>query len=398
MANQFTNNQKVKLIAGEVYDNVPYLKKAHSYMTQGELDGKKYGRTYKVYIPDPGKAVDGIVADPDTINEVAVDVTLDNINTSVELDVWNKLTDIESFTKEIVKPRARMLARSLEKKAIDNTVFKAHQVAVGTQSFATLAEAAGKLDEVGVAGNKVSFIKPTVAAKIAAGGLANFIPDAIQTKIYKDKYLGQYAGAAQIEESLLPTIKTGSAVSGTFSLGDATTASVGGATVTASYGPITAMTGFAGTPYKINGLKIVDKNGIFTDQDFYVIPDADGKIPEVRVAVSNNADVDAKTDRKNANAWVASGDIASVSATPVLSADTEYFVGQVRTEEAVGFDSYKFSDLPGSENATESVDGVSIKMSEYGDGKNMVTLARLDVPHAVCLPDARESVAIYFTK
>ena len=63
--NEFSNNHKTKLIAGEVYDNVPYIKKAHSYMSQGELEGKKYGKTYSVYLPDPGEVKDGLEANPD---------------------------------------------------------------------------------------------------------------------------------------------------------------------------------------------------------------------------------------------------------------------------------------------------------------------------------------------
>lgn len=59
-ANNFSNSHKTKLIAAAVYNQVPYLKKAHSYMSQSELEGKKYGRTYSVYIPDPGKAVEGL--------------------------------------------------------------------------------------------------------------------------------------------------------------------------------------------------------------------------------------------------------------------------------------------------------------------------------------------------
>ncbi|MGD7407636.1 hypothetical protein ACQCP7_26585, partial [Ralstonia pseudosolanacearum] len=61
-----------------------------------------------------------------------------------------------------------------------------------------------------------------------------------------------------------------------------------------------------------------------------------------------------------------------------------------------GFDKYSFSDLPGSENVTESVNNVSIKMSTYGNGQNMTTLTRLDLPYAVTLPDPRKAVVGYF--
>lgn len=380
----FSNNKKVKLIAGEVYDNLPYLKKAHSYMTQGELEGKKYGKTYSVYIPDPGEVSDGLEANPDNINEVEVAVTLQNKNTSVQLDAWNKLTNIESFTNEIAKPRGIKLARSVEKDAIDQTVPKAFQAVSGNASFKTLTDMSKALDEVGVAGTKVSFVKPTVAGTIAAGGLANFIPSEIQSKIYKDAYLGQYAGASVIEESLMPIVN----VAGTETASVAATAITaleGTATVTAGY-TVAVTDNFPGVPFKLNA-KIVGVDGMETDQDLYVIADNNSAVPEIRVAVKGH-------NINNANAWVEAGETPS-DATLAVAAG-KYALGQCRTEDAVGFDKYSFADLPGSENVTESVNNVSIKMSTYGDGKRMETLTRLDLPYAVTLPDPRKAVVGYF--
>lgn len=385
MAKQFANNLKVKLIAGAVYSNVPYVKKAHSYIPQSELEGKKYGRTYKVYIPDPGKAVDGLEASPDDVQEVEVDVKLENINTSLNVDAWDSLTNIESFVDEIANPRGRMLARTIEKKAIDATVFRAAQAVVGTQSLETLAKAAGCLDEVGVAGTKVSFIKPTVGAEISSQALGKFIPNDIQSDIYRDKYLGQFAGASQVEESLLPTV-----------VGDSSTITL---TITKNaddatiVDPIVTATGAKkGQAYKVAGLKVVDKNGIETDQDYIVICTEDGKIPEIRLRCKDLAG-----DSSNANAWIETY-AAELNGTNILENGTEYYVGQVRTESAVGFDSYKFSDLPGSETETYDFDGISVKMSKFGDGINMRSLVRLDIPYAVSLPDHREAVVAYFAK
>lgn len=386
MANVFSNTDKVKMIATEVADKCPYLKEATSYMTQGQLDGKKYGRTYKVYIPDPGKVVDGLVADPDNLQEVEVPVTLENKNTSFEVNVWNKLTDIEDFKKEIVKPKAVLLAQSLDKAAIDTTVFKAAQAVVGPANFATLSDASMALDEAKVAGTKVAFVKPTVAGKIANGGLANFIPDDIQRKIYADAYLGQYAGAAVINEANLPVV-------------DATNISAANASVTLTdvsgkgFEPITSVSGTglkAGWAFSAEGLKVVGKDGIQTEQDYAIIVDKDGKIPELRITVDGQA-------FGNPNAWVASGTTA-LTLSPILNEDDKYFVGQVRTQKALGVDTYKFDDLPGSENATETVDGISIKMSQYGNGTNMTVLGRLDAPYAFTLPDPREAVTVYFKK
>lgn len=379
MANNFSNNKKVKLIAGEVYDNLPYLKKAKSYMSQGELEGKKYGKTYSIYIPDPGQVADGLEANPDAVNEVEVPVTLQNKNTSVELDAWNKLTDIESFTNEIAKPRGVKLARSVEKDAIDQTINKAFQVVSGNASFKTLTDMSKALDEVGVAGTKVSFVKPSIAGTIAAGGLANFIPSEIQSKIYKDAYLGQYAGASVIEESLMPVITVAGDETAAMSV-SAITATEGTATITAGYD--VAFTAAPGVPFKVNA-KIVGVDGMETDQDLYIIADKDGKVPDVRFAVQGH-------NINNANAWVPTG---YTTAAPELAvASGKYALGQCRTEQAVGFDKYTFADLPGSENVTESVNNVSIKMSTYGNGQNMTTLTRLDLPYAVTLPDPRNAV------
>lgn len=386
MANVFSNTDKVKMIATEVADKCPYLKEATSYMTQGQLDGKKYGRTYKVYIPDPGKVVDGLVADPDNLQEVEVPVTLENKNTSFEVNVWNKLTDIEDFKKEIVKPKAVLLAQSLDKAAIDTTVFKAAQAVVGSANFATLSDASMALDEAKVAGTKVAFVKPTVAGKIANGGLANFIPDDIQRKIYADAYLGQYAGAAVINEANLPVV-------------DATNISAANASVTLTdvsgkgFEPITSVSGTglkAGWAFSADGLKVVGKDGIQTDQDYAIIVDKDGKIPELRITVDGQA-------FGNPNAWVASG-TSALTLSPILTEGSKYYVGQVRTQKALGVDTYKFEDLPGSENATETVDGISIKMSQYGNGTNMTVLGRLDAPYAFTLPEPREAVTVYFKK
>lgn len=386
LGNDFSNNKKVKLIAGEVYDNLPYLKKAHSYMTQGELEGKKYGKSYSVYIPDPGEVHDGLEASPDAINEVEVNVTLQNKNTSVELDAWNKLTDIESFTNEIAKPRGIKLARSVEKDAIDQTVTKAFQVVSGNASFKTLTDMSKALDEVGVAGTKVSFVKPSVAGTIAAGGLANFIPSEIQSKIYKDAYLGQYAGASVIEESLMPVVEWTAAPTASFST-TAITAMDGTATVTAGY-KVAVTDNAPFFPFKFPGAKIVGVDGMETDQDLFVIADNNSAVPEIRLAVKGY-------NVNNANAVIDEALTAATGNLTTAIATGKYALGQCRTEDAVGFDKYSFSDLPGSENVTETVNNVSIKMSTYGDGKFMTTLTRLDLPYAVTLPDPRKAVVGY---
>ena len=61
MENKLSNNKKTKMVAAVVSDQMDYVKKSKSYLPESELKNKKYGRTYTVYIPDPGKVKDGLV-------------------------------------------------------------------------------------------------------------------------------------------------------------------------------------------------------------------------------------------------------------------------------------------------------------------------------------------------
>lgn len=393
LGNEFTNNKKVKLIAGEVYDNMPYTKKAKSYMSQGELEGKKYGNTYSIYLTDPGEVHDGLEASPDTITEYEVPVTLKNKNTSVELDAWNKLGDIESFTNEIAKPRGRKLARSVEKEVIEDTIPKAFQVVSGNASFKTLTDMSKALDEVSMAGTKVTFLKPTVAGTIANGGLANFIPSEIQSKIYKDAYLGQYAGASVIENNLMPVVNVAGTESAKIAVTAITAKDDSNNTITAGY-EVSVTDNFPFVPFKLPGAKVVGLDGMETDQDFCFIADNNSAVPQIRVAIEGH-------NLNNANAWVPAASTATFVGATAATGFTgmvgagKYALAQCRDEQAVGFDQYKFADLPGSENATETVGNVSMKMSTYGDGKYMTTLTRLDLPFAATLPEPRRAVVGY---
>ena len=96
----------------------------------------------------------------------------------------------------------------------------------------------------------------------------------------------------------------------------------------------------------------------------------------------------------NPNAWVPAG-AASFKLTAILDASTKYVIGQVRTENALVFDSYKFNDLPGSEN---SVKTVTVKMSRFGDGQCLNEMVRIDAPYATALPIARDAVVVYYKK
>lgn len=410
--NGFVNAKHVERIAAVVADNLPYLAKSRSGLSQEQLKGKKFGTTYNLYISPLATVRKGVCAEPESLKEIETPVHTEDIHMAFELGVWDKDWNIGDFESEIAVPNGQSLAANLQKDVVDATVFCGAQAVVGDANFATLSEASAALDEISVAGNIVSFMKPTIQGKIAAGGLANFVPAQAQADIYGQNYLGEYAGASQVRLKELPEITTPNS--------DGMAATIT-ATVDDSgdyFDQITEISGAGivkGLAYTVEALdsdstslgkvKIVDRAGLATDQDWVVIAQTKSKsgkakIPYLRIAIQKE-DADGNLyvpkGESNPNAWVPAG-TASFRLNPILDASTTYSIGQVRTENAVVFDSYKFPDLPGSENSVKTVGGVTVKMASFGNGECLNEMVRIDAPYATALPVARDAVVVYYKK
>ena len=395
--NDFTNNKKVLLVAGAVADELDYIKASVSKMPQSEFKGKKYGKTYNIYIPDVGSVKEGLEASPDDITEVETEIKLNNFNTSCTIDAWNELGDIESFKDQIAKPRGQHLARQMAKSIVNENVFKDMQAVIAdAPSFGVLSDASAALNELAVGGEVVSFMHPTVMGRISASGLSNFIQATEAKEIYGKNYLGMYAGAEQVQCPLLPTVTIKDAPTATISLvpvKDGKSTTIGFETVDT----ITGTNLVPGAVFTTGGaLKIVDQSGIATEQDVQIIvlstnPEGtSAKISPIRITVEGK-------NTGNPNAWMKAG-VETLTLTSALAVGT-YWIGQVRSRECMCFDSFKFENLPGSENEdVATVGGVTVKMSLYGDGTNLTKLVRLDVPHAAGIWDARGAVAVYIKK
>ena len=410
--NGFVNAKHVERIAAVVADNLPYLAKSRSGLSQEQLKGKKFGTTYNLYLSPLATVRKGVCAEPESLKEVETPVHTENQHMAFELGAWDKDWNIGDFESEIAVPNGQSLAANIQKDIVDSTVFCGAQAVVGDASFATLSDAAAALDEISVTGNIVSFMKPTIQGKISATGLARFLPNDVQSDIYGRNYLGEYAGASQVELKELPEIVTPD------SNGMAATIT---ATKDASgnyFEQITEISGAGivkGLAYTVEAIdsdsnslgnvKIVDRAGLATDQDWVVIAQTKAnagkaKIPMLRIAIQQEDDkgnLYVPKGDSNPNAWVPAG-AASFKLTPILDASTKYVIGQVRTENALVFDSYKFNDLPGSENSVKTVGGVTVKMSRFGDGQCLNEMVRIDAPYATALPIARDAVVVYYKK
>ena len=413
----FANSKKLKLIAALVGDEMNYIKGAKSQFPQSELKGKKYGMKVTGYLADPGTVHDGIVANPEAVNEPEINAYMNNKNTSCELDLWDEFVnteDGEKFMEEIGAPRAKNLAISTQKAVMDENMFASAQAIVATTAdFKLLTKSAKALNELGVAGKKLSFQSPTIMGDIAEGGLAKFIPNEKMAKIYEDAYLGKYGGAEQIELANVPVVDTTSMDSAPTISADQV---VDANSNILGLNPITSITKsnssyvVVGMPYriKVSGeyAKVRTAAGIETQQDYVVIPHMENRggtsvpvIPELRIATPG-------TGFNNANAVISSaaitaslsGNTATFTLEPMLTASKQYVVGQVRTESCLSFDQYRFGSLPGSEtkDVNAGTDGnITLKVMEFGDGVKGVKLLRIDLPFCAKIFDHRESVTTY---
>ena len=393
MANSFISNKKVKIFAAAMYDACDYTKASVSKMPQSEFEGKKYGRGYSIYLPGVPKIVNGVVADPSDIAEIETEIFIDNDNTSFEVNQLQALENEEDFRDQIAKPLAFPLARGQEKKIVAANCFKSAQAVVAASAgFGVLSKAASALRNLAVGGEVVSFQDFDVMGAIAESGLSNFIPAPEQSKIYSDALLGKYGGALQIGTPDMPRITTPSSA--------ATITSISGTAIkdsnnnTIGYEPITNVTGtnlFVGAVFKTN-LKVVDPNGVESNQDYYAIvtevsSTTAGKIMPLRVTLPGKA-------CNNPNAVIASA--GSITFSYQLDTSSTYYIGQVRTKECFAYDNYKFKTLPGADDEiVDTVKGRSVKMTLYGQGLSVNKLIRCDSCYAAGLFEPRHSVTCY---
>lgn len=413
MAGTFSTRKALRLLAASVAEKMPYISNAESLFPQSEMKGKKYGMAVHGYLPDAGSVSDGLVAHPDKAHQVEVTAYVKNKNTSVEVDLWDEFTNIEDFKKEIVDKRSGKLAREVQLDIMGENVFRSVQAVVtNTANLALLGQAASKLDELSVDGDKVSFQTPTVFSTIGDASLKNFLPSATMDKIYGERNLGKYHTAAQVELTGLPILNTtGADAAPTISatvVKDASNNVIG-------LKPISTITGsgtgslIKGVPYKVSGLKIVDESGIETEQEFIVIVneevryDADGVaqtvqyIPEIRVTVDGKGYGNPNAHISAAAITAATvGTTATFTLSLAVTAGHLYQIGQCRTIKALSFDQYRFDDLPAAKiDSVGTYGNLTLKMQSGNQLLNGVNCLRIDLPWCAKIFEPRKSITTY---
>ena len=409
MAQKLTTNRKVQLLAASVVDNMDYVKASVSKLSEADMKNKKFGRSYEIYLADPGKVIQGLKAAGDDIEEVAVPIYLDNFNNSCRLDAFEEKTEIEDFTAEIAKPRGIALARKTQQAIVKDNIFKSFQAVVktGTPGFDLLSEAAQSLENLSLAGDMVTFEKPSILGKIASSNVGKFFDNETAKRLYTKAYIGDFAGASTVGLAVVPTVKTGNSIPVPTLVAAADQAGEDSFV----FDNVSGSGLFAGLAYKVkdqndNYVKIVDPSGLETEEDLVVIltdvfngydTKENGKKIKTRIGIPQLRIAKAGTMEGNPTAWC-DADATSFTLETILSTNKTYVVGQCRLEAALAFDGYKFANLPGSENeGVATVGGVTVKMSQYGDGDYLEKKIRFDLPFGAGLMDPRLSTTTYWS-
>lgn len=402
---KFSNNSKVQLIAANIADGRVFTRNSVSKMKQDQFEGKKYGKSYKLYIPGKPKVVNGVVADPSDIVEVETEVFLDNDNVSCTLGPWQRLGDVESFQDEIAGPWATSLVRTQEKKIVAKEALKALSAVVTTSpDFIDLGKATAKLRALALDSGLVGFLDPETNATIAGASLNKFIDQERIKKLYGDVAIGRYGTADWVESPDMFEVTVGAtapavANSGVITL-SAVTKTIGGVSTTVGFETVDTITGtnlVKGAMFTVAGLKMVDTSGIQTDVPVQVIVNevnaagTSGTISPLRIAI------DGFVGEVNANAWVAAG-TTTITLVNGLTAGKTYKICEVRSKNCLAYDTYRFDKLPGSEQSdvvVGEVAGSAVQMRIFGDGNNLDKLVRVDSAYAASLYEPREAVVIY---
>ena len=411
MPGTFSNQKKLILLANAVEENLNYIKRADNLF--GDLAGKKYGMAVHGYQTDAGSVSQGLVAHPDVAHQVEHTAWLDNYNTSAQTDLWDDLTNIADFNKEMVDKRSKKLARDVQKAIINENVFRSAQAVVATSAgYDLISDAAAALDELSVVGERVTFLNPNTVSAIKKTGQNLFLWPEKQRELYEDASIGVYAQADTVSIPGMPIVDT---------TGMDNAPTISGAVKTDADSnvigikPISTITGsgtgsvIPGVPYKVSGLKIVDEGGVETNQDYFVIPtseiyyDEDGNrqtrvvIPELRISATGKS-------FGNPNAHIAASSIsgatsegvATFTLTPVLTASKHYQVGQYRLAKALSFSPQQFKNLPAAKQDNVGVgEFITLKMQSAPEILNGISYFRIDMPYVAKLLDNRQSVSLY---
>jgi hypothetical protein len=167
--------------------------------TSENLKGKS-GGILRVTVPDPGVAYNtkgglkDITSVDRSTNEWSKDFTVESSYIGVDATSLAKVTDFDSWDKEVIDPKMPTLALDVHKSIMDSAFVVANTAQVVNSGFGmdNLALAAGYLQETQLT-DLVGFLSPLTQSKLSNSAIKDyFLPPSISEGMYRNAKLGVY--------------------------------------------------------------------------------------------------------------------------------------------------------------------------------------------------------------
>lgn len=396
MPNTIKTNSLTELVAIRAAESAAYLTVGSKKYFKDQLVGKRNGQTYKFVIRDTGEAVNALAADVNndkiTITEREVSYTLDPWHVLIETNAIEAVTDV-NWDPEIAQPNGQKLANAVVNKVLNSDIGKAGTAFIGS-GFAPLSRASAHLNSI-TSEELFGFCDPNVEAILTSNG-QQFVPvDA--PDMYSKGLLGKFHGVEYRAQRFFPSvvISTGSEFDGgavtvtSYTAGTSyDTMVIGATTLTSSIK--------RGTPLFLEGVYACDTVGDPTANEhaFIVLEDATASSNAITLKVahidlSNSTRDIAKADGSD---WTAATLAGLKVAVPE---DGKYFMGLVRANGAMEFETLDKLDAAGADYEKQSVEGLNVHQNRLVDLESMTNYTRWDIVSLAGIVDGRAVAAFY---
>ena len=362
--------------------------------------GRKGGKI-ELVLPDPGKTVitRGEMRDLTGVTlgqkEWSKKFEISTANNSVEADIIEQTTDIDSFDTEVVQPRCASVGDGVGSDVVQlgfASSDSALEVAIADLSYDVLSDIAGYLGEFNL-GELHGYMSSIIRSKIAKKGMSQFNSSSVTDPLYKYAEIGEYSNVIW-KKSKMPLITIASAnvlPNGSVSAVDFADDNAAKITV-ADAGITTGTTIKKGTTFRIAGIYVKDGlgNDTMVPKTFIVQATA--------VGISGSVTLDV-------GPCLVDGAHANVSRLPI--------VGDA-TVTAVGASAGTYSVIWAFERGNLIYDGVDLRLGGFqtvrgasinnkvkltaivdGNGLNTTALYRFDAAYIAGARDSRRSSLIY---
>ena len=403
----FINTKAIKVFIAEMIDAMPYLKASMPHFAD-QLSGKKSGSDYTFVLRDSGHPTDGLAitgSDRKTIIEKEVKLTLAHKKSVVEVTLLEAIKDIGDFKTEVADTYAVRLGAEVQSDVIARTFFKATVATypkTGSNGWSALSKASAHLKGARNGAKLFGHLSSNASANLTVDALNGmvFIPSKNGEMLFGENDIGRFGGVEYADVTNCPTVTVPAATAFVDLEVDSasTTTGVGTLLIHAAAGNTSVLP--AGLPLVKAGAYACNSVGMPTDTPFSFIlqsPVTLNGITPVSATVQSLIPEDIGA-RNIYIAGVTTPALIAGALTCPLTAEAKYDVAQIRCNDVMNWDNNPLPDLQGAKCTSATVGGVSLKVTEFGDGTTFSNITRWDIDFLAGIADERLVACAYLPR